>query len=58
MSEVRDFQRLTITFEHQYGEESVTYTRPDIVGDELFWLWFVEIWPALGINFVKEEIKQ
>jgi hypothetical protein len=52
-----DKQKLTIKFEHQYGAEEVSFERIDILDEELFWSWFINIWPALGLSFVKEGIE-
>lgn len=47
-------QKLTITFEHEYGSESVSLTRDDLVGDDIFWNWFENSWDTLGLSFVKK----
>jgi hypothetical protein len=51
-------QRLKITFSGEFGEVNTEYSATDIMGDDLFWGWFVNSWDALGLNFVKEGIEE
>lgn len=52
-------EKLTITFEHNEGTEEFSITREGgLANDEAFWSWFVDVWPALGLNFIKEGIQE
>jgi len=51
-------ERLTIIFEHSEGKETVTHERKaGLKCDTLFWEWFQEAWPALGLDFVKKGLE-
>lgn len=51
-------QKLTIIMKCDEEEISVTYTKPEgIHSDDMFWMWFMNVWPMLGMDFVKEGIK-
>lgn len=51
--------KLTIRVEHSHGVQESSYTDPQgKLGDELFWHWFMNIWPALGLDNVKKGIEE
>lgn len=57
MSEFK--QTLTITLKSQGEETSSSYTKECGIGsDDMFWMWFMDVWPALGMNFVKVGIEE
>lgn len=53
-------QTLTIIFEDDVlgTKETTKHEREDIISDELFWSWFVNVWPCLGLEFVKEGVEE
>ena len=54
-----DKQKLTITFEHEEGSESVSFlSNEGIKNDEMFWMWFMACWDCLGLNFIKRGIEE
>jgi len=57
MSKIFSNQRLIIRFEHDGGIEECILSRPSISGDDLFWLWFINVWPCLGLDFIKSELE-
>jgi hypothetical protein len=55
-------QSITITIKSKNKDTekiSVTYTDPNgLCGSDIFWSWFVDVWPMLGLSFVKNEIEK
>lgn len=51
-------QTIIITVKDEAGEMSASYVANDgLKSDPLFWEWFYNVWPMLGMNFVKKGLK-
>jgi hypothetical protein len=51
-------QRITIRYES--GEEDIecSLSREDIVGDDMFWMWFTSVWMSMGLSFITDELEK
>lgn len=52
-------QTVTIILKDKDTEMSASYTAEGgIESDDMFWGWFMNVWPMLGLDFVKKGIEE
>lgn len=53
-------QRLVIRIENgdESSQEAVYEEKEGIGSHEIFWEWFINVWPMLGLEFIKRGIQE